>query len=123
MQRPSLELNVKNFEIYAARHYNNPNCLDINDFYYDLDHFKYIKKLLNKYSKKKILQERLILNHLIIIHNVFAISAATQMCFHKLNDEHWPALKTFLLYLNYIYPDEYSNIPSDLYITKKLQNI
>ena len=123
MQSSNLELNDKNFNIYAARNYNNPNCLDINDFYCDVDRCKYVKKLLNKYSKRKILQERLILNHLIIIYNVFTISSATQMCFYKLNEEHWPALKTFLLYLNYIHPDDYSNIPSDLYITKKLQNI
>jgi hypothetical protein len=123
MQSLNLELNDKNFNIYAARHYNNPNCLDVDDFYGDVDRFKYLKKLFNKYNKKKILQERLILNHLIIIYNVFAVSAASQMCFYKLNEEHWPALKTFLLYLNYIHPDEYMNIPSDLYITKKLQQI
>lgn len=123
MQSSNLELNDNNFNIYAARNYNNPNCLDLNDFYCDVDRFKYLKKLLNKYSKTKILQERLILNHLIIIYNVFTISSATQMCFYKLNEEHWPALKTFLLYLNYIHPDDHSNIPSDLYITKKLQNL
>ncbi len=123
MQSSNLELNDKNFNIYAARHYNNPNCLDVDDFYEDLDHFKYLKKLFNKYSNGKTLQERLILNHLIILHNVFSISAATQMCFYKLNEEHWPALKTFLLYLNYIYSDDYINIPTDLYITKKLQHL
>jgi hypothetical protein len=123
MQSSNLELNDKNFNIYAARHYNNPNCLDVDDFYQDLDHFKYLKKLFNKYSNGKTLQERLILNHLIVLHNVFSISAATQMCFYKLNEKHWPALKTFLLYLNYIHSDDYINIPSDLYITKKLQHL
>jgi hypothetical protein len=123
MQSSNIELNDKNFNIYAARHYNNPNCLDVDDFYEDIDRFKYLKKLFNKYSNGKTLQERLILNHLIIIYNVFSIHAATQMCFYKLNEEHWPALKTFLLYLNYIHGDDYINIPTDLYITKKLQHL
>lgn len=116
-------LNEDNFSFYASTHYKNTYCLDISDFYTDLNHLKYIKKLLNKYSKKKILQERLILNHLIIFYNSFEFSAATAMCFFKLDEEHWPALKTFLLYLNYIHDNQYGTIPCDLYITKKLQQL
>jgi hypothetical protein len=117
------ELNDKNFLIYAAKHYNNPRCLDVKEFEADLSHLKYIKKLFKKYNDKKILQERLILNHLIIFHNMFYPEAATRMCFYRVNEYSWPALKTFLLYLNYIPEGEYINIPIDLYVARTLQKI
>jgi len=117
------ELTDKNFLIYAAKHYNNPGCLDIKDFESDLAHLKYIKKLLKKYGDKGVLQERLILNHIIIFHNMFYPEAATRMCFYKVHEENWPALKTFLLYLNYIPNGDYINIPIDLNIARTLQKI
>lgn len=117
------ELNDKNFELYAAQNYNNPRCLDIAEFYDDVSKFKYLKKLFKRYSDKNVLQERLILNHIITLHNIFVVEAATNMCFYKIHEIHWPALKTFLLYLNYIREDEYINIPSDLYVALKLQQI
>lgn len=117
------ELTDKNFLVYAAKHYNNPRCLDIKEFHADLAHLKYIKKLFKKYQDKGILQERLILNHLIIFHNMFYPEAATRMCFNRVNEHSWPALKTFLLYLNYIPEGEYINIPIDLYTARTLQRI
>lgn len=117
------ELTEKNFLLYAANNYNYPRCLDVKEFHEDLNRLKYIKKLLNKYQEKSILQERLILNHLIIIHNVFNISAATRMCFFKIKETHWPTLKTFLLYLNYIPEDQYLNIPIDLRVARVLQKL
>lgn len=118
-----MELNERNFVIYAANHYNNPCCVDVNEFYEDLSRFKYIKRLLRRYKEKNDLKERLILNHIIIIHNMFGIKSGVSMCFYKIDEEYWPALKTFLLYLNYIYEDEYINIPSDLYVARRLQQI
>ena len=120
---PETELNARNFTLYAAQHYTNKRCLDPKEFYEDLAHFKYIKKLLKRYDDDKELQERLILNHIIIAHNVFTLKAATAMCFFKVPTQQWPALKTFLLYLNYIYENTHINIPSDLYVAKKLQQI
>ena len=117
------ELTENNFLLYAATNYDNPRCLDVKEFHEDLNRLKYIKKLLKKYQEKSILQERLILNHLIVIHNVFSISAATRMSFFKINEIHWPALKTFLLYLNYIPEGEYLNIPIDLHVARVLQKL
>jgi hypothetical protein len=117
------ELAEKNFLLYAANNYNNPRCLDVKEFHEDVHRFKYVKKLLKKYQEKGILQERLILNHLIVIHNMFHIAAATRMCFFKISETHWPALKTFLLYLNYIPDGEYLNIPIDLQVARTLQKL
>ena len=117
------ELTDRNFELYAAKHYNNPRCIDIQEFYDDLSKFKYLKRLFGRYKEKKELQERLILNHLITIHNIFYIEAARTMCFHRIDEAMWPALKTFLLYLNYLPEDEYVDIPVDLFVVKKLQSI
>jgi|TARA_B100001094_G_scaffold329417_1_gene392103 hypothetical protein len=116
-------LNRSNFNLYAAQNYNNPRALDVNEFYEDLYRFKYLKKLFTKYEKSDSLQERLILNHLILIYNVFKFEAATSMCFFKIGEQSWPALKTFLLFLSYIKEDDFINIPSDLYVAKKLQQL
>lgn len=116
-------LNNDNFMLYAAQNYNNPRILDVNEFYEDFNKFKYLKKLLTKYTDKKELHERLISNHIISIYNVFNFEAATNMCFFRLRKESWPALKTFLLFHNYIKPDQFINIPSDLYVAKKLKEI
>jgi hypothetical protein len=117
------ELNEDNFILYAARNYNNPCCTDVDEFYTDVARFKYLKKLLKRYAEKGQLQERLILNHIIIIHNMFTIEAASRMCFYKIPESYWPALKTFMLYLNYIYDEDFINIPSDIYVALKLKEI
>lgn len=116
-------LNSSNFNLYAAQNYNNSRVLSVDEFYEDLYHFKYLKKLFTKYEEKKLLQERLILNHLVLIYNVFKYDAATAMCFFKIGDKSWPALKTFLLFLSYIKEDDFINIPCDLYVAKKLQEL
>ena len=88
-----------------------------------MNKFKYVKKLFTKYKTSGDLKERLILNHIISIYNVFNIEAATKMCFFKMDEESYPALKTFLLYLNYIQEHEFINIQCDLYVVKKLNKI
>lgn len=118
-----MELNKKNYELFAAQNYNNPRCVDIDEYHKDLSHLKYLKKHFFTYKKTNVLQERHILNHLIIIHNVFHMSVATQLCFYKVAVEAWPALKTFLLYLNYIRATDYPNVGIDAYVVSKLQKI
>jgi len=116
-------LNASNFNLYAAQNYTNPRVLNVDEFYDDLYRFKYLKKLFTRYENGNGLQERLILNHLILIYNVFRIEAATNMCFFKINEKSWPALKTFILFLSYIKEEDFINIPSDLYVAKKLQQV
>lgn len=117
------EITNKNFMLYAAQNYINHRALDIEEFYEDLNRFKYLKKLFTKYKNSGELKERLILNHIILIFNVFKIDAAVKMCFFKTDEESYPALKTFLLYLNYIKEEEFINISCDLYVVKQLKNI
>jgi len=122
MDIPTYHLNEDNFIIYAAQNYNK-KCLDIKEFYDDILHFKYLKKLFKRYQTKDDLQERLILNHIIIVHNIFTIEAATKMCFYKIPESQWPILKTFLLYLNLVPTNSFTDIAVDLHIVKKLQHI
>tara|TARA_Y100000033_G_C2694641_1_gene85455 strand:+ start:213 stop:581 length:369 start_codon:yes stop_codon:yes gene_type:complete len=117
------ELNNANFELYAAKYYNNPQCLSADEFYDDIARFKYVVRLLRRYRDTGKIQERLVLNHLISIYNVFKIPAANRMMFHKVDIDLWPALKTFLVYLNYLPLDLHKNINIDLRIAKKLKEL
>ena len=95
------DLNDENFTIYAMKSYNSPNCI-MSEFEGDLKRTKYLKKLFRKYKKSNILKERLILNHIILVYNVFGVEAATRILFYKIDDRDYDILKTFLLYLNYM---------------------
>lgn len=97
------QLDDSNFLLYAAKHYDNPQCYDTDEFYEDLNRFKYLKRLFSKYKETGELKERLILNHLIVLYNVFGVHVTTRLLFFRLN-EYREYLKTFLVYLNYM-PD------------------
>ena len=99
------DLNEKTFLLYAMKEYNNPQCVDIDEFNDDLKKIKYIKRLLNQYISEGILKERLLLNHIIVFFNVFRPKAATRILFYKMEEEFWPMLKTFLFYLKFM-PEE-----------------
>ena len=117
------ELNNDNFEIFAAKYYSNPACLTVDDFKEDLARFKYINRLLRKYDETGEIQLRLLLNHIIIIFNVFEIRAANRMIFHRVDVKHWGIIKTILIYLNLLPLDEKQEVYTDLYITKKLKEL
>ncbi len=93
------ELNDDNFLIYAIKNYQNPSCTGMAELEDDLKRFKYLKRLLNKYSKTGEPNERLIINHIILLYNVFG-QATTRMLFFKLEEKYWSDLKTFLVFLN-----------------------
>lgn len=117
------ELTQKNFELYAIRHYKNNKCLDLNEFYEDLARFKYVLRLLRRYKDSGELNIRLILNHLIVIYNIFDISAANRMMFFKIDPDLYIVLKPFLIYLSFLPEDELVNVPVDMKIAKQLQQI
>ena len=117
------KLDEENFVLYAAKCYNNPQCTEIGEFYDDLNRFKYLKRLLKRYVEHDDLQYRLILNHIIIIYNVFTIPAANKMIRYKLEDDLLPAVKTFLVYLNYLPEGEMVNVPLDPTIVNVLRKI
>ena len=117
------ELNNKNFVLFAAKNYNNSQCMTQEEFEDDLQRFKYIKRLFNRYEVNGELSERLILNHLIVLYNVFGIKAANHMMFYKIEEKNWPILKTFLVYLNYLPEDQYVDVPLDPKIVEALRKI
>lgn len=97
-----LRLTEKNIIMYAMKYYDNPQCVDVDEFYDDLKRINYIRRLFVRYKNTGELKERLILNHLTILFNVFPIEVATNLLFFKIESDHWTALKTFLVYLNYM---------------------
>jgi hypothetical protein len=122
-----------NFLLYAAKHYDNPSCFDTLEFYEDLNRFKYIKRLFSRYEESGDLKEKLILNHIIIIYNLFGVQAATKLLFFKLKD-YYSYLKPFLVMLE-VCPEKVtgigienitiniSDIPMDTKIVNVLRDI
>ncbi len=93
------ELNDKNYLLFAIKYYDSPQAVTEDDFYDDLKRFKYVKRLFKRYESTGILKTNLILNHLIILFNVFG-EATVPLLFYKLEQELWPCAKTFLVFLN-----------------------
>lgn len=121
-------LTEDNFLQYAMHHYDNTQCYSIDEFNDDLKRFLYLKKLFSRYKNELDLKENLILNHLVVIYNLFG-THATNMLFHKIDKEYWDSLTTFLVFLNRM-PDEVPNyniklseIELDEYIINVLRNI
>lgn len=115
---PIDDLNEANALIYAAKHYDNPHFFDTVEFYEDLSRFKYLKKLFGRYEDSGELNERLVLNHLIVIYNVFGVEAATKLLFLKM-DNYGSYLKPFLLLLNFL-PDVVYNVEGRNIITSEI---
>lgn len=99
------KLNDDNFLVYAMHHYDNPQCHSVAEFEEDLKKFLYLKKLFSRYKNNGELRERLILNHIIVLYNIFGESA-TNMLFYKIDSSCWDSLVTFLVYLGRM-PDTY----------------
>ena len=117
------ELTEKNLLLYAAKHYKNPKFADIDEFYEDLKRFKYIKRLLNRYIETDDLADRLLLNHFIVVFNMFGTEAACNILELKLDKRHWPIVKPFLIFLNYIKNDQYTGITMDPTVVEALRKI
>ena len=94
------ELNNENFLMYAIKHYDNPSCGGIKEFEDDLKRLRYIKRLIGRYKATGDIKERLIINHIVVLYNVFGAQAASNMLFFKIQDKFWPQLKPFLVFLN-----------------------
>lgn len=93
------DLNDDNFLIYAMKCYNAPHCI-ISEFESDIKRTKYLKRLFRRYKISKSLKERLILNHIILLNNVFGPEATARILFYKIDERDYDILKTFLAYLN-----------------------
>jgi|TARA_B100000497_G_scaffold68931_1_gene77625 hypothetical protein len=117
------ELNEETFMLYAIKNYYNPKCIDVEEFYEDLNRFKYVKRLVNRYLDGGKLSERLILNHLIVIFNAFDIEASLKLLEYKLDDRHWSVIKPFLVFLRHIKNDQYTGISMDEKVVEALRKI
>jgi len=119
------ELNSENFLLFAIKNYENPQAVTKEDFDKDLNHFKYIKRLLKRYKKDGELRTHLLLNHFIVLYNIFG-DATTPMLFYKIEKDLWSVMKTFIIFLGKLpeYPKCYiHDIPVDLDCYEKLQRV
>tara|TARA_R100000808_G_C2144381_1_gene152160 strand:- start:1556 stop:1924 length:369 start_codon:yes stop_codon:yes gene_type:complete len=114
-----------NWQMFAMKHYDNPQADGEEEFQDDLKRFKYLKRLLKKYHEGGELKERLILNHIIVLTNVFGVEASVTLLLFKIEPEYWSELKTFLLYLNMVtvFEPALSRVRRDEHIWNTLQNI
>lgn len=125
------DLNDETFMIYAVKAYESPNCI-MSEFEGDLKRTKYLKRLLRRYKVTKTLKERLILNHIILLNNVFGAEATSRILFYKVDEKDYDVLKTFLLYLNLL-PESLKSIngkvivvdeiPVDMNVANILRNL
>jgi hypothetical protein len=116
-------IDSSNFTQYAYANYNNPQCVDIEEFYSDLKKFKYLKKLFTRYKETGVFSERLVLNHIITLQNLFGVEVLKHLMEYKIEKDHWPALKACLYFLRYITDDEYIIIQADPVVTRILSRI
>ena len=116
-------INANNVVMYAIRHYNKPQCEGEKEFEDDLKRFKYIKRLLRKFQDTGILKERLLLNHIIILNNLFGPEACVTLLLFKIQQEHWETLKSFLLFLNIIRDDELKDVRENKEVLEILRKL
>jgi hypothetical protein len=93
------DLTNDNILLYAAKAYDKPNCI-MSEFKEDMKRFNYLKRLFKRYRKVGELREQLVLNHLVVICNVFGPEVATRILFFKMSKDDYSALKTYLLFLS-----------------------
>jgi hypothetical protein len=119
------ELNEDNFLLFAIKNYENPQAVTKEDFDKDLNHFKYVKRLLKRYKNTGELKTHLLINHFIVLYNMFG-EAATPMLFFKIEKELWSPMKTFIMFLNKLpqYPkSQVHDVQVDLHCLSELQKI
>ena len=118
-------MNDNNYILFAIKHYDNPQAVTEDDFYEDMKRFKWIKRLLNKYKNSGDLNVHLLMNHFIILYNVFG-EATTPLLFYKIDKELWGVLKTFIVFLGRLpeYPkSQLHDVPLDKKCMKTLKEI
>ena len=116
-------LSNENIMMFALKHYDNPQCEGEKEFHDDMKRFKYIKRLLRKYKDHGVLKERLILNHIIVLNNVFGPDACSTLLLFKIEQEHWPQVKSFLSFLGILPDKEMSDVHEDLYVSGVLRKL
>ena len=118
------KITAKNFQAYAMKHYDDPQCESVEDFQEDLRRFRYLKRLLHRYHTNGEMRERLMLNHLICLFNVFGYDPCMRMLDFKIKDDrYWTSIKTMLLYLGYIKESWKTDIKIDEPLASRLREL
>ena len=115
-------LTHETIDIFALRHYDNRGASK-EEFDDDMNRFKYLKRLFRKYDTSKEFKARLIINHIIILSNMFGIDASTTLLFFKIDKQHWSILKTILIFLNYMPKEDLIDIKIDQNVMEELKRI
>ena len=116
-------ITTENVMMFAIKHYDNPQCEGEKEFHDDMKRFKYIKRLLRKHKESGILKERLLLNHIIVLNNLFGPEACVTLILFKIQREYWETLKSFLLYLNLLRDDELIEIIANQEVLEVLRKL
>ena len=117
------EITKDNWLLFAQQHYDNPTLETEDEFNDDIKRFKYLKRLFRKYWITGDIKIRLVLNHLIVLQNVFSAEVAITLLLFKIDERYWPILKTCLDYLGYLYPHELTEFKKDSNIEKMLKEL
>ena len=117
------EITKDTWLLYAQQNYDNPTFTKEQEFLDDLKRFKYLKRLFRRYTLTSEIKVRLIVNHIIVLQNVFGVEAAVTLLLYKVDKNYWSALKTILDYLGYLYPHELDNIKVDKNIDELLREL
>ena len=117
------EITKDNWLLYAQQNYDNPTLEKDKEFYDDIKRFKYLKSLFRRYKLIGEIKVRLIVNHIIVLQNVFGVEAACILLLYKIDEQYWPILKTVLKHLDYLYPHELNEVEIDENIKKLLEEL
>ena len=117
------EITKDNWLLFAQQSYDNPTLEKEEEFYDDIKRFKYLKRLFRKYWITGDIKIRLVLNHLIVLQNVFGAEAAITLLLYKIDKPYWPILKSCLNYLGYLYPHELNDIPIHADVDRMLKEL
>ena len=115
-------LTHETIDLFALKYYDNRGASK-EEFEDDLKRFKYLKRLFRKYDTSKEFKSRLIINHVIVLANVFGVDAATTLLFFKIDKQHWYLLKTILIFLNYMPENEMIDLETDQNVMEELKRI
>ncbi len=117
------EITKDNWLLFAQQNYDNPTLETEIEFYDDIKRFKYLKRLFRKYDVTGEIKIRLILNHLVVLQNVFSAEVAITLLLYKIDEKYWSILKTCLNYLEYLYPHELNSVETDKNIEEMLKKL
>ena len=117
------EITKDTWLLYAQQNYDNPTFTKEQEFLDDLKRFKYLKRLFRRYKLTGEIKVRLIVNHIIVLQNVFGVEAACILLLYKIDEQYWPILKTVLEHLDYLYPHELNEVEIDENIKKLLEEL